>query len=120
MGSEMCIRDSSITLKNISVELNDFELGYIGTFEIADLIIPHVSSKYTSQDNKNIIVSAVSKELFKQVLNLDIQGDYDRTKLAQFVAREGAIKTKESLGELGQKALLKTADLWQQFKASKD
>lgn len=78
----------TIELRDVTVELNDFQYGGIGTFIIDSITIPHVSSKFSGKSNRDILFLAVAKELSKQFMDDQIRGDYDKGKFTRFIARE--------------------------------
>jgi hypothetical protein len=85
-----------VVLTDLTVTLDDYQLGAIGTFELPQLILPRVSSSYSRQGNRDLVFQAIIKELGRQFMADSIRGDYDSLKLAKFISREG----KSQMGEI--------------------
>jgi hypothetical protein len=79
----------NMVLNNVTVLLDDYQLGNVGTFHFDKIVLPHISSQYQSQNNKDIVFRAVTKEIVNQFVDGKIEGQYDKGLLTQFVIREG-------------------------------
>jgi hypothetical protein len=102
----------TIELRDVTVILNDFQYGNIGTFGIDSLTIPHVSSKYSGKDNRDILFLAVAKELTKQFMDEQIQGEYDKGKFSRFIAREAKSELGSFLSGTKNKLGSKVRSFW--------
>jgi hypothetical protein len=105
----------TIELRDVTVILNDFQYGNIGTFVIDSLTIPHVSSKYSGKDNRDILFLAVAKELSKQFMDEQIQGEYDKGKFTRFIAREARSELGSFLNGSKNKLGSKMRSFWQKL-----
>jgi hypothetical protein len=103
----------TIELRDVTVILNDFQYGNIGTFVIESLTIPHVSSKYSGKGNRDILFLAVTKELSNQFMNEQIQGEYDKGKFTRFIAREARSELGSFLNSSKNKLSSKMRSFWQ-------
>lgn len=79
----------SIILNDVTVIVNDYKLGNVGTFHFDQIVLPHISSQYHGSDNIDLVFRAVAKEIVTQFVDGNIDGEYDRALLTQFVMREG-------------------------------
>ncbi|WP_159816868.1 hypothetical protein [Colwellia sp. 20A7] len=102
----------TIEMRDVTVELNDFQYGGIGTFTIDNITIPHVSSKYSGRSNRDILFLAVAKELSKQFMDDQIRGDYDKGKFTRFIAREAKSEMGDFLQVSKNKMGNKLRSLW--------
>lgn len=103
----------TIELREVTVELDDFHYGEVGTFAIESITIPHVSSKYSGKSNRDILFLAVAKELSKQFMDEQIQGDYNKDKFAGFIAREAKFEIGSFVQKSTTKMGAKLRSLWQ-------
>ena len=109
----------TIELRDVNVKLNDFQYGDIGTFAIDSITIPHVSSKYSGRNNRDILFLAVAKELSKQFMEDKIRGNYDKNKFTRFIARESTSEIKDFL-QLSKTIMSnKLRSLWKKMNSQK-
>lgn len=88
---------SKISLRNVNLVVSDFDLGHIGVFSFDSINLPHFSSDYTKEENKDVLVRALFDEVVSQVLSGEVQGEYNSKLLGILIAREGKVKIENSV-----------------------
>lgn len=100
-----------MVLTNITVNLQDDEIGNIGTFRIPELSLPRISSTYSKESNRDTLLLAITKEISMGALNGTLDGEYDKMKLMKFARREFQHEAEGFAGSLKEKAFSKAKDM---------
>ena len=98
-------------LKDITVIINDDDIGEVGTFRIPELLIPRLSSSYSKQSNQDVLLTAIGKAMFTELMAGKLQGEYSKLKLMSFAKRELQHETGEVTENAKRAALKKTKAL---------
>ena len=98
-------------LKDITVIINDDDIGEVGTFRIPELLIPRLSSSYSKQSNQDVLLTAIGKAMLTELMAGKLQGEYSKLKLMSFAKRELQHETGEVTENAKRAALKKTKAL---------
>lgn len=104
-----------IQLNNVTVVLNDAEIGDVGIFQLNEVIIPRLSSTYSKSSNQDALIAALGRVMLSELLNGTLQGEYSKLKLMAFAKREFQHETGKVTDTLKSKAVDKAKQMALQF-----
>lgn len=101
----------NISMVNVSVNIYDSELGEIGTVHIPYLSLTAISSMYSKESNKDLLMAAVGKSILSHTMKGTLTGDYNKVKLLVFFKRELLNEAGKASGGLRQKMMAKAKEI---------